>query len=418
MFRGSRLAHPENFSQSNKFAANPGIDYNTSGIIPLLYRLTEVARMATNNEIQIVWDQGTAYDFFTSLHVLHFPDDFGLRGAWAAGVRSRLPNEVRVFLEKIVGNFTPPLTWVYSLPTPKDAATALVGLKQLPVEDRLAALKLCQFESVRGCELLAEVSRRGGWDDALLEEYLDLWRSQDEDKLVIPGPISAKRVEKVFRVYADPHTFGEQYLDSLQTYYEAFFLEEEKRIGLKLEKALQNAQKTAEQIGVEEYLRLHGGKLELDTLRPNDRVVLVPSYWCSRGALHSDLEQDQHLILFGARPEEESLVPGEIVPEDLIRRLKAMTDPTRMRILRYLLQEQLTPAELARRLRLRAPTVTHHLHTLKSAGMVQFAKKGKNEHLYYAKMESIKSTYTLLKDFLEQDVSIVEGFDLFDNDLF
>jgi hypothetical protein len=50
--------------------------------------------------------------------------------------------------------------------------------------------------------------------------------------------------------------------------------------------------------------------------------------------------------------------------------------------------------------------------------MVQFAKKGKNEHLYYAKMESIKSTYTLLKDFLEQDVSIVEGFDLFDNDLF
>jgi hypothetical protein len=32
-------------------------------------------------------------------------------------------------------------------------------------------------------------------------------------------------------------------------------------------------------------------------------------------------------------------------------------------------------------------------------------------------MGSIKNTYNLLKDFLEQDVSIVEGFDLFDNDL-
>jgi DNA-binding transcriptional ArsR family regulator len=86
--------------------------------------------------------------------------------------------------------------------------------------------------------------------------------------------------------------------------------------------------------------------------------------------------------------------------------------------LRYLLQEQLTPAELARRLRLRAPTVTHHLHTLKSAGMVHFVRKGKNEHLYYAKMESVKELYVMLKDFLEQDVNLVEGFDLFNNELF
>ncbi len=125
----------------------------------------------------------------------------------------------------------------------------------------------------------------------------------------------------------------------------------------------------------------------------------------------------QMVMLFGARPKEESLVPGEVVPEDLMLRLKAMTDPTRMRILRYLLQEQLTPAELARRLRLRAPTVTHHLHTLKASGMVKFVKKGKNEHLYFAKMDSIRETYALLKDFLEQDVSVVESFDFLDNEL-
>ena len=64
--------------------------------------------MATNQEIKILWDQGTAYDFFTSLYVLHFPDEFGLRGAWAAGVRSRLPSKARDFLEVIVGNFNPP----------------------------------------------------------------------------------------------------------------------------------------------------------------------------------------------------------------------------------------------------------------------------------------------------------------------
>jgi DNA-binding transcriptional ArsR family regulator len=372
--------------------------------------------MASDKDIQVIWDQGTAYDFLASLYVLHFPDEFGLRGAWAAGVRSRLPNEAREFLEQIVINFNPPLNWVHSLPAPKDAATVLVALKRIPVQDRLSALRLCPFESIRGCELLDQVMQRADWDQALVNEYLQLWRSQEESIQVVPGPVTVKRVENIFAVYADPVSFGRNYLDALQAYYDAFFSEEEKRISLKLEKALANAQKMVEQEGMAQYLGTISDKLDLDSLQVEDQLVLAPSYWCSRGVLHSDLEQDQHLILFGARPPEESLVPGEIVPEELILRLKAMTDPTRMRILRYLLQEQLTPAELARRLRLRAPTVTHHLHILKSTGMVQFVKKGKNEHLYYAKMESIKSTYTMLKDFLEQDVSIVEGFDLFDND--
>ncbi len=374
--------------------------------------------MATNNAIEIIWDQGTAYDFFTSLHVLHFPDEFGLRGAWAAGVRSRLPNEAREFLEKVVGNFKPPLNWVYSLPSPKDAVTALLVLKTIPVADRLAALRLCPFDSLQGCEMLDAVSQRGEWDQAMVDEFVQLWRAQDSSAQVIPGPVSAKRVEKIFSVCADPQNFGQKYLDSLQAYYDAFFSEEEKRIGLKLEKALADARQTADKLGAEDYLRSQDEKLDLELLQSSDRIVMAPSYWCARGALHSDLEQDQHLILFGARPKEESLVPGEIVPEDLLKRLKAMTDPTRMRILRYLLQEKLTPAELARRLRLRAPTVTHHLHLLKSTGMVHFVRKGKNERLYYAKMESIKGTYTQLKDFLEQDVNIVEGFDMFDNDIF
>lgn len=373
--------------------------------------------MATKQPIKVFWDQGTAYDFLTSLYVLHFPDEFGLRGAWAAGVRSRLPNEAREFLEKIVGNFNPPLNWVYSLTAPKNAASVLVSLSQIPAEDRLAVLRLCPFESKRGSELLNEILQHGQWEPEMVTEFLHLWRTQNSDTLVVPGPASTKRVEKIFEIYADPLRFGRNYLDSLQAYYDAFFSEEEKRISAKLEKALVHARQMVEKKGAATFLQSISEHLSVDSLHEGGQVVMAPSYWCSRGVLHSDLEQDQHLILFAARPEEESLVPGEIVPEELLLRLKAMTDPTRMRILRYLLQEQLTPAELARRLRLRAPTVTHHLHLLKSAGMVHFVKKGKNEHLYFAKMESIKNTYTLLKDFLEQDVSIVEGFDLFDNDL-
>ncbi|NJN55024.1 MAG: ArsR family transcriptional regulator, partial [Anaerolineae bacterium] len=40
------------------------------------------------------------------------------------------------------------------------------------------------------------------------------------------------------------------------------------------------------------------------------------------------------------------------------------------RILKYLSEEPLTPAELARRLRLRPPTVIHHLDALRLARLV------------------------------------------------
>ncbi len=45
--------------------------------------------MSTNTESpRLSWDVGTAYDMFMSLDVLHRPEAYGLRGAWAAGVRS------------------------------------------------------------------------------------------------------------------------------------------------------------------------------------------------------------------------------------------------------------------------------------------------------------------------------------------
>ena len=50
---------------------------------------------------KLLWDIGTAYDFFVGLKVLHEPTTFGLRAAWAAGMRSRLPAEARETLEQL-----------------------------------------------------------------------------------------------------------------------------------------------------------------------------------------------------------------------------------------------------------------------------------------------------------------------------
>ena len=82
------------------------------------------------------------------------------------------------------------------------------------------------------------------------------------------------------------------------------------------------------------------------------------------------LDEETALFVYGARPADMSLVPGELVPDALYQALKALADPTRLRILRYLSDEPLAPAQLARRLRLRPPTVIHHLDALRLARLV------------------------------------------------
>jgi DNA-binding transcriptional ArsR family regulator len=110
---------------------------------------------------------------------------------------------------------------------------------------------------------------------------------------------------------------------------------------------------------------------------------------------------DLKLFLFGARPANASLVPGEVVPDGLLRALKALSDPTRLRIMHYLANETLSPADLARRLRLRAPTVTHHLKTLRLAGLVRVTMgKEKDARQYAARLEAVTAACDALEDFL------------------
>ena len=107
--------------------------------------------------------------------------------------------------------------------------------------------------------------------------------------------------------------------------------------------------------------------------------------------------------LFGARPHDASLVPGELVPDALVRTLKALSDPTRLRILHYLSGEPLSPSQLARRLRLRTPTVIHHLKTLRLAGLVQVNMDSKKESRRYAtRPEAVQAACDTLEHFLSR----------------
>ena len=60
---------------------------------------------------------------------------------------------------------------------------------------------------------------------------------------------------------------------------------------------------------------------------------------------------------------------------------EAFADPARLKIIDLLQEEDMTPSQLAEKLGLSKPTISHHLNILKRAGVVDSYKRGKN--VYY-----------------------------------
>jgi DNA-binding transcriptional ArsR family regulator len=359
--------------------------------------------MASNSKKPtLIWEHGTGYDFFISLQVLHHPNKFALRGAWAKGVRARLPGKARRFLEDASSMFLKWLPWVHRLPAPRDADTILRELAAIPAENRLMALS--ESVEIPGDLLnaLQQVALQGSWTEAERVEIGSLARAAYH-----PG-ISQEGVEEMLGLWARGAAFGEQALSAFQAYYDVFFAEEEQRIRPALEQAVARGKSLADEMNLPDLLAELSEGIRFDRLPDTEKLIMIPSYWIAPLITMTQADEAENLFVFGGRPEEASLVPGQAVPDALFRTLKALADPTRLRILHYLVEEPQTPTELARRLRLRAPTVIHHLNTLRLAGLIFVTFEGKADKAYAARLTRVSEMYGQLRSFLEGPQPAVE----------
>jgi DNA-binding transcriptional ArsR family regulator len=343
------------------------------------------------------WDFGTAYDFFVSLTILHDPNRFSVRAAWAAGQRQRLPAADRDFLEEIysLNLITPPLHWIYPLPSPKDGETVLWALEQIPPERRLAALGLRPDMSPDLRAAFNDITARGQAADADIDR---VWGLMDHDSR-LPMP-SRRQLPAALGWWAQADEFGERLLRALRAYQDNFFEEEERRIEPILQQGSAEARMLAGHLPFERLLENLSQGVRFEVLPRAEEFALAPSYWGAPLVFHGRVGLDEYLLLFGARPFNASIVPGEVVPDALVNGLKALSDPTRLRILRYLSRGALTPTELADRLRLRTSTVAHHLNALRMAGLVFVMVGEGRERKYATRDEQLDSLVNGLHDFL------------------
>ncbi|HEY3474626.1 MAG TPA: metalloregulator ArsR/SmtB family transcription factor [Anaerolineales bacterium] len=352
----------------------------------------------------IEWEFGTAYELFVSLHVFHEPEHYGVRASWAAGVRSRIPAPERKLLEEVYPLIGPPLPWIHSLPEPKDSVSALWALRQIPPAERMIRLHGLdrphehgegeddKYEQLR--EILLRVAETHSWKPEDADALIKIWGKKHTSK-------KKAAFERALDWWSRPAELGEGFLSGLQHYYQAFFEEEEKRLAPILRAGLERAQELASRMTIEELFHDLSQGVRLDEELRASKFVIGPVFWTTPLVYFEKLDADTLLLLFGARPAEMSAIPGESLPDGLVRSLKALADPTRLKILFYLSQESLSPSELARRLHLRAPTVTHHLSELRLASLVELTVKH-DEKRYAIRRQGLESTFGNLMAFLER----------------
>ncbi|MEZ0396699.1 MAG: metalloregulator ArsR/SmtB family transcription factor [Anaerolineales bacterium] len=343
----------------------------------------------------LTWDSGSAYDFFISLFVLHYADEFGLRPSWTAGVRQRLSAGHREFLLHLFSFAGVPLDWVLALPAPKDAATALQAIADLSPADRLTALTLPSEVPPEVRQALNDIARRAAWSEAEFEFLRLHYRRRG-------ASLSSAALTYLLRTWAEAEKSGATLLAALQEYQQVFFAEEEARLQTPLAAALERGRALAARLSLEALVEELSRGIHLADLETLEELVLAPSYWASPRVFLNRPRPGKLLLIYGARPEFESVAPGAEAPDSLVLALKALADPTRLRILRHLAGGPLPPAELARRLRLRPPTVVHHLRLLRLAGLVHVIINEQDEKRYATRQESLKGIYAALEDFLRR----------------
>ena len=354
------------------------------------------------------WDWGTAYDFILSLDTIFRPKLHGVPAPWAAGVRKRLSPPMQADLKSF---FAPPFAMIAYLPLhlvhemepPKDALRFLDFVEAIPERDFARRMHIPLMAGVP----LEQTIRKGLDGEAVSDAEIEEYRRSIGRVRILPPPTHAE-TRRLFSEMADPATTKRRWLDVMREYYDVFFDEEEARLAPVLKRMLDEAQSLSETTTVADLIERLSNGFTISEESRLTRLILVPSIWCHPFVVHSILAPTEMLVAWGAHPPGYRLAPGESVPDQALLVLRALGDPTRLRLRRLLSVEPRTPQALAHELKLSLPTVSHHMRELRLAGLVRLEIPGVDkgpgrENRYTVRWQSAERAFGDLRHFVAAD---------------
>lgn len=355
------------------------------------------------------WDIGTAFDFIISMRALFHPKDYGLPATWAAGVRKRLSHDNQITLKAFFKPQFSPLTYmpihlVLEMDQPKTARRFLNYAQAIPDGDFMKRLHL-PFAMQTPVTELTERALNG---EKMTETNVEEYRRGIERSFVAAMP-SAQDVRRLFDDFADPVAAKQRWLKVMWEYFNVFFAEEEPRLQLAMDRMLTNARKLAKTLPVPELIERLSNGFTLSRDVDLERLVLVPSLWSHPYVVRTMISEREMFIAWGGRPPGFRLVPGEMVPENAVLVMRALADPTRLRLLRLIAAEPRALQSLARELKLSLPTVSHHARELRGAGLIGLQVGAHNrESLYAVRWPSAESAFTEIEEFVKGNLNEYE----------
>lgn len=302
------------------------------------------------------------YDLLVSLRALFNPRTYEATRAWAIEARGRLSPETAargVFFFR--GHET----------SPGYGVTRLVAALPAGAEPRELISAVRSMDAVELALLMLDT---GETPAASLATFRDAMTGTVSDRAIaraLSGE-TASWSKLCRRVIADPAEVQEEFALLLEDYEATVFRSELDHVNEAIGRAEVRARELLAVLPTEVAIEQLTGGYTIDPHLKLSRIVLAPSAFIHPFvATRFDESSGDALIVFGVRSA--SLEGYDTAPldTDLLKTLRSLGDPGRLRLLRLLSREALTTPELQVRIGLSPATVHHHLHQLRAAGLVR-----------------------------------------------
>jgi DNA-binding transcriptional ArsR family regulator len=334
---------------------------------------------------EVILEARPAVDFLVSLMLDTEPELLPADQAWLAESRASLSDALKRDLARAVGGET----------TGKGIGGAIVPLVLLDPGTRTAADVVALAGRIGADDLLASFC-----DDEEMREPLALASRvvageatlRDEAVAAFPEPYR----QGIGRLLDDPAGEVRALRRVLRAWAERF-APIEARVAAMEQRDVDARRADLDRLPLTELVERTTGGVRWVADPAIRRLVLSPSYF-ARPYNYVFGGRDWHMFAY---PLSESALgaDADAVPAASIRLFKALGDESRLRILRLLASGDLYLTEIAERMGLSKPTVSHHLALLRAAGLVTITEAGALTY-YSLRRDRIADTGVELSRFL------------------